>query len=54
MSVMMMRFNRPGYETEFQVIKVDDRFHLFWHKRRVGRFLNLKQALSFAEHLGID
>lgn len=54
MSVLHVKINKPGFKTEFQVVKVDDWFHLFWHFKRIGRFLSFKQAVSFAEHLGID
>ncbi len=54
MSVLKVKFNRPGYQTEFDIVKVDDRFNLFWHFKRIGSFLSFKQALDFAKHLGDD
>lgn len=54
MSVTKINFTRPGFETEFHLIRVDGRICLFWHYQLMGKFLNFKQALRFAEHLGID
>lgn len=54
MSIVRVRFNKLGFQTEFDVIHVDNDFLLFWHKKRVGRFNSFKQALDFARHLGID
>jgi hypothetical protein len=54
MSVLTVKINRLGFKAEFQVMKVDDFFHLFWHRKRIGRFLSFRNAVEFSEHLGVD